>query len=121
MSIPRSVVPWSGRFAAYECVVVTDFFKPWRLEIEGKAQDWVLRDVRVGAASIYSQSGDIPGDLFNCSAIDSFVSWPDRIAAGVTVTISAAFCGLGDAPPFVCKLHPTYGDAIIAVEARADG
>lgn len=53
-------------------------FQIERIEIQdsdtsGGAADWIVNDLRVNGRSQFFQSGDIPGDMFATTAIDTFV------------------------------------------------
>jgi hypothetical protein len=55
-------------------------FRPERVFISnagtsGGAADWIVNDIKIGNRSQFSQSGDIPGDMFATNAIDGFVSF----------------------------------------------
>jgi hypothetical protein len=55
-------------------------FRPERVFVSnagtsGGAADWIVNDIKIGNRSQFSQSGDIPGDMFATNAIDGFVSF----------------------------------------------
>ena len=55
-------------------------FRPERVFISaagttGGAADWIVNDIKIGNRSQFSQSGDVPGDMFATNAIDGFVSF----------------------------------------------
>jgi len=55
-------------------------FRPERVFISGAgtsggAADWIVNDIKIGNRSQFSQSGDVPGDMFATNAIDGFVSF----------------------------------------------
>ena len=55
-------------------------FRPERVFISaagttGGASDWIVNDIKIGNRSQFSQSGDVPGDMFAANAIDGFVSF----------------------------------------------
>ena len=55
-------------------------FRPERVFISasgtaGGAADWIINDIKIGNRSQFSQSGDVPGDMFANNAIDSFISF----------------------------------------------
>ncbi len=55
-------------------------FRPERLYVSGASTeagtaDWIVNDVRMDGKTVFLQPGDIPGDMFAASAIDSFVAW----------------------------------------------
>lgn len=56
----------------------------------GGAADWIVNDLRVDGTSQFAQQGDLPGDMFSTSAIDSFV----RFQAGKQIEIEVTYIGL---------------------------
>ncbi len=50
-------------------------FRPERLIIGGTPGNWIVNDIKVGNRSQFSQSGDVPGEMFAATTIDSFVSF----------------------------------------------
>jgi hypothetical protein len=71
-------------------------FKPERLFISdgfGGAADWIVNDIRIGGQSVFAQSGDIPGDMFASSAVDSFLSFPIA-EPGQAVSMIATYIGI---------------------------
>ncbi len=55
-------------------------FRPERVFISGSgtsggSADWIVNDIKIGNRSQFSQSGDVPGDMFGPQAIDSFVTF----------------------------------------------
>jgi hypothetical protein len=58
--------------------VHSEGFWPDRLTIsdagtQGGAADWIVNDIKIAGRSQFLQSGDIPGDMFATSAVDSFI------------------------------------------------
>ena len=41
----------------------------------GGAADWIVNDIKIGNRSQFSQAGDVPGDMFANTSIDSFVTF----------------------------------------------
>jgi hypothetical protein len=75
-------------------------FRPERLFIaaagtEGGAADWIVNDIKIAGRSVFSQSGDIPGDMFSSKAIDSFLSFPVS-EPGQAVSIVATYIGVNE-------------------------
>lgn len=68
-------------------------FRPERMfiapPIGETAAAWIIHDVRVDDETQLAQSGDLPGDMFGSSAIDSFVSFN----TGVKFEIVATYIG----------------------------
>ena len=76
------------------------------LEIENGREgvDWIVHDVRVDGASQFAQVGPIPGDMFSCSAIDSFVAW----LPGKQIELDVEYIGLeAGGSCFVGSVHGT--------------
>ena len=63
---------------------------PWYRPAQGiGAADWLVNDIRIGHRSQFSQAGDIPGDIFAATAIDSFVLFETvRTAMDVEITVT---------------------------------
>jgi len=59
----------------------------------GGSADWIVNDVRVDGTTQFAQSGDIPGDMFSTSSIDSFVTWKP----GKQIEIDVTYIGLEEA------------------------
>lgn len=73
-------------------------FLPRRLEISddhttGGAADWIVNDLRINGKTQFNLSGDIPGDLFAVSAIDSFITL-ETCDAGNAIEIDMTYIGL---------------------------
>lgn len=56
----------------------------------GGAGDWIVSDFRVDGISQFAQSGDIPGDMFSTTAIDTFV----KFQPGKQIEIDVTYIGL---------------------------
>jgi hypothetical protein len=77
-------------------------FRPTRIVIGGSPCDWVINDIRIDGKSQLSQPGDLPGEAFAATAIDSFVSFD---VVGVDREIEITVTYLGDlSSPFVCGI-----------------
>ena len=75
-------------------------FKPKRIFISnagtsGGAADWVVNDVKIGNRSQFSQSGDVPGDMFATNAIDGFVSF-ETAQTSMDVVMVVTYIGLNE-------------------------
>jgi hypothetical protein len=83
-----------------------------RLEIDdgvtdGGVADWIVHDLRVDGRTQFVQSGDLPGDMFSSSAIDSFFSI-ENCPAGSAIEIDVSYIGLNEKGcPFVARLEGT--------------
>ncbi len=56
------------------------------------AADWIVNDIKIEGRSVFMQSGDIPGDMFAASAIESFVKWPTA-PVGTDVELDVTYIG----------------------------
>ncbi len=66
-----------------------------RLEVkdtgtEGGSADWVVNDIRIDGTSQFVWSGDVPGDMFATSAVDSFV----KFDPGTRIELIVTYIGL---------------------------
>ena len=106
---PRIVLPMSsgvnvksGNQALITARSQKHSFRPERLVIGGTPGDWVVNDIRVQGVSQFAQLGDVPGEMFASSSIDSFVRF-DVAPAGRDVQILVTYTGSNEGgAPFVC-------------------
>jgi hypothetical protein len=75
-------------------------FQMTRIEIDaghtpGGAADWIVKDLRINGRTQFAQSGDIPGDMFASSAIDTFVKM-EACEAGNAIEIDVTYIGLNE-------------------------
>jgi len=75
-------------------------FRPERFFISaagtsGGAADWVVNDIKIGNRSQFSQSGDVPGDMFATNAIDGFVSF-ETAQTAMDVVVVVTYIGLNE-------------------------
>jgi hypothetical protein len=83
-----------GQSAQITARVQTSEFRCQRVMISnagtpGGVADWVVNDLRIGNRSQFSQSGDVPGDMFATNAIDAFVSFETvRVEMDVVVIVT---------------------------------
>jgi hypothetical protein len=81
-------------------------FRPERVIISGSA-DWVINDIKVGNMSQFSQSGDVPGEMFGAQTIDGFVKFTTCQTA-MDFVIVTTFVGASESgAPFVCGVLGT--------------
>ncbi len=81
-------------------------FRPERCIISGAA-DWVINDIKVGNMSQFSQSGDVPGEMFGATTIDGFVKFTTCQTA-MDFVIVTTFVGASESgAPFVCGVLGT--------------
>jgi hypothetical protein len=82
-------------------------FRPERIIIGGNPGDWIVNDIKVGNRSQFSQSGDIPGETFASTAIDSFVSF-ETVQTAMDFVMLVTFIGASESgAPFVCSVLGT--------------
>ena len=82
-------------------------FRPERIVIGGTPADWIINDVKVGNRSQFSQSGDVPGELFAATTIDSFVSF-ETVQTAMDFVILTTFVGTSESgSPFICGVLGT--------------
>ncbi len=110
------------------------WFKPERLFIsgagtDGGAADWVINDIKIGGQSQFTQSGDIPGDMFSTDAVDTFVSWATA-NQGADVVLVVTYVGtkeegapfyasfVGEGPDPVTRKRPRSGRIVGSVTAN---
>ena len=82
-------------------------FRPERMIIGGNAGDWIINDVKVGNRSQFTQSGDVPGEMFAATTIDSFVSF-ETVQTAMDFVVLVTFVGASESgAPFVCGVLGT--------------
>ena len=82
-------------------------FRPERVVIGGTPSDWIVNDIKVGNRSQFSQSGDVPGEVFAASASDSFVSF-DTVQTAMDFVMTVTYVGPNkDGEPFNCGVLGT--------------
>jgi len=82
-------------------------FRPERLIIGGTPGDWIINDIKVGNRSQFSQSGDVPGEMFAATTIDSFVSF-ETVQTAMDFVVLVTFVGASESgAPFVCGVLGT--------------
>ena len=80
-------------------------FQVERLEIE-EGWDWIVNDLRINGRTQFAQSGDIPGDMFDTTAIDTFVSL-EECAAGGEIEVDVTYIGAAEREIFKGRLAGT--------------
>lgn len=87
-------------------------FRPERVIIgaagtSGGAADWIVNDIKVGNKSQFSQSGDVPGDMFASTTIDSFVSFA-TVQTAMDFVMLVTYVGANESgAPFYCSVLGT--------------
>jgi hypothetical protein len=57
--------------------------------VDSSASDWIVNDIRIGNQSTFAQAGQIPGDMFASSAIDTFLHLPTvQVAQDITMEVT---------------------------------
>ena len=78
-------------------------FRPERVFISENgdgAANWLVNDILIGNRSQFSQAGQIPGDIFATTAIDSFVSFETAQTAMDVVMVITYVGPTSDGQPF---------------------
>lgn len=75
-------------------------FQMERLEIDdegtaGGSADWIVQDLRINGRSQFVHPGNIPGDLFSTTAIDTFVKL-EACEAGSAIEVDVIYIGLNE-------------------------
>ena len=88
-------------------------FRPERVFISaagtsGGAADWVVNDIKIGNRSQFSQSGDVPGDMFATNAIDGFVSF-ETAQTAMDVVMVVTYIGLNESGVSVLRVDRRNG------------
>ena len=82
-------------------------FRPERVIIGGTPGDWIVNDVKVGNRSQFSQSGDVPGETFAATTIDSFVSF-ETVQTAMDFVMLVTYIGASESgAPFYCAVLGT--------------
>ena len=61
-------------------------------DIAETASSWIINDITIGNKSQYAQAGQLPGDMFSSTAIDSFISF-DTVQTAMDVVIVTTYIG----------------------------
>lgn len=82
-------------------------FRPERVIIGGTPGDWIVNDIKVGNRSQFSQSGDVPGEVFANTTIDAFVSF-ETVQTAMDFVMLVTFIGASESgAPFYCAVLGT--------------
>jgi hypothetical protein len=82
-------------------------FRPERVIIGGTPGDWIVNDIKVGNRSQFSQSGDVPGEVFANTTIDAFVSF-ETVQTAMDFVMLVTFIGASESgAPFFCAVLGT--------------
>jgi hypothetical protein len=82
-------------------------FRPERIIIGGRPGDWIVNDIKVGNRSQFSQSGDVPGEMFAATTIDAYVSM-ETVQTAMDFVMLVTFIGdVQGGAQFVCGVLGT--------------
>jgi hypothetical protein len=82
-------------------------FRPERIIIGGRPGDWIVNDIKVGNRSQFSQSGDVPGEMFAATTIDAYVSM-ETVQTAMDFVMLVTFIGDTEGgSQFVCGVLGT--------------
>ena len=101
LPVPMSSVGFNARGERFTVTqTLKKPYKPDRMFIAPpsgeSAAEWIVHDVLVDGKTQFAQAGELPGDMFLSSAIDSFVSFD----TGTKFEIVASYVGEKPAAPF---------------------
>ncbi len=102
--------PETGAGAATRGIPDGHAFRPRRVILDC-ADDWSINDVKIGVASQFAQTGDVPGTAFSPDVVDGAILF-DPARPKIDVAITATFLGDSESgAPFLCGIA---GDVIPA-------
>ncbi len=82
-------------------------FRPERIIIGNRPNEWIVNDVKVGNRSQFAQSGDVPGEMFAATTIDGYVSM-ETVQSAMDFVMVVTFIGDSqEGAPFVCGVLGT--------------
>jgi hypothetical protein len=82
-------------------------FRPERIIVGGAPNTWIINDIKVGNRSQFAQSGDVPGEMFAATTIDSYVSM-ETVQTSMDFVMVVTYVGPNEAgAPFVCGVLGT--------------
>jgi hypothetical protein len=82
-------------------------FRPERIIIGNRPNEWIINDVKVGNRSQFAQSGDVPGEMFAATTIDGYVSM-ETVQTAMDFVMVVTFIGDSqEGSPFVCGVLGT--------------
>ena len=114
MSCPEPIRP--GQIVRIKGVAENVGFRPERIFISGAtdplhAAAFNIMDIQVDGKTQFAQEGEIPGDMFACSAIDSFVSF-DTVHKGSEFALVVKY--IGDNPNGASFFGSVVGTAVVS-------
>lgn len=71
-------------------------YRPERIVLGGTPANWTINDIKVGNRSQLSQAGELPGEAFAATAIDTFVSM-ETVQTAMDFVIQVTFIGTASA------------------------
>lgn len=109
-----------GQRARVTIVNPATSFRVERIVLGDDASDWGICDIQIGGRSQFSQGGDIPGEMFAATALDTFVSIETaQRAMNVSLVVARLATGRPGAP-FTCVLLGEAVGPVIGVTDAAD-
>ncbi len=67
-------------------------YRPERIIVGGTPSNWTINDIKVGNRSQLSQAGELPGEAFANTAIDTFVSF-ETVQTAMDFVMQVTFIG----------------------------
>jgi len=71
---------------------------------DGGSADWIVNDIKIGAQSQFVQTGDLPGDMFATTAIDTYVHFNDLVFPNCDAIVIVTYIGTRAAATFRAAL-----------------
>lgn len=71
-------------------------YRPERIIIGGTPADWLVNDIKVGNRSQLSQAGELPGEAFANTAIDTYVSM-ETVQTAMDFVVQVTYIGTNSA------------------------
>jgi len=71
-------------------------YRPERIIVGGTPSNWTINDIKVGNRSQLSQAGELPGEAFANTAIDTFVSF-ETVQTAMDFVVQVTFIGTASA------------------------
>jgi hypothetical protein len=71
-------------------------YRPERIVLGGTPANWLINDIKVGNRSQLSQAGELPGEAFANTAIDTFVSF-ETVQTAMDFVVQVTFIGTNSA------------------------
>lgn len=97
----RILLPMSSAGAVTSSATITArpqnvAYRPERIILGGTPANWTINDIKVGNRSQLSQAGELPGEAFANTAIDTFVSM-ETVQTAMDFVMQVTFIGTNSA------------------------